>query len=346
MSDGKNPGELPYLTEAQEDYLRDREESKRYCNPFKSYLPQIEKYWADLEQPEASWDIRDLRASGKQFPYPFPVQGEDYRWRMETRYKVLDNTLLVGHQVFSHLISAYDFCGAYTFAKWRDAPKCKEYFYLAAYCQEKLCHWPIEDPYQVTMNFVSSHQIKQFMMAVIADGEEDFVRKLGEMLMLPEHNIGKSAARKQADTVGKTTIYLAYGEDKKARRAAEQLLAYEEKRRALKSQKNRPLTWTCYAQGALAVLDGDEEGLDTALRGYIKALRGDGKPVKDLAPYLMAHYAVFLGKMAVRRGMNVTVDTLDCPKELMATVPTDYSYLDLPKPKDGFPWERKRYDGI
>lgn len=331
---------LPYLTEAQEFYLTDREESKKYCNPFKSYLPQIEKYWADLEQPEASWDIRDLRASGKQFPYPFPVQGEDYKWRMETRYKVLDNTLLVGHQVFSHLISAYGFCGDYTFAKWQDTRKCREYFYLAAYCQEKLCHWPIEDPYRVTMNFVSIHQIIQFMMAVIADAGEDFIRQLGEMLMLPEHNVGKPAARKQADTVGKTTICLACGDDKKARRAAEQLLAYEEKRKALKSQKNRPLTWTCYAQGALAVLDGDEKGLDTALRGYIRALRGDGKPVKDLAPYLMAHYAVFLAKMAVRRGMEVTVDTLDCPKELIQTTPADYSYLTLPRPKYGFPWEK------
>ena len=216
MNSSNTPAQLPYLTEAQEDYLQDREESKRYCNAFKSYLPQIEKYWTDLEQPEASWDIRDLRASGKQFPYPFPVQGADYKWTMETRYKVLDNTLLVGHQVFSHLISAYDFCGAYTFAKWQDAPKCKEYLYLAAYCQEKLCHWPIDDPYQVTMNFVSIHQIKQFMMAVIADGEDGFVRQLGEMLMLPEHNVGRSSARKHADTVGKTTIYLAWGEDKNA----------------------------------------------------------------------------------------------------------------------------------
>ena len=341
MNSSNTPAQLPYLTEAQEDYLQDREESKRYCNAFKSYLPQIEKYWTDLEQPEASWDIQDLRASGKQFPYPFPVQGADYKWTMETRYKVLDNTLLVGHQAILHLISAYSFCGAYTFAKWQDAPKCKEYLYLAAYCQEKLCHWPIDDPYQVTMNFVSTHQLDKFMMAVIADGEDGFVRQLGEMLMLPEHNVGRSSARKHADMVGKTTIFLARGEDKKARRAAEQLLAYEEKRKALKSQKNRPLTWTCYAQGALAVLDGDEEGLDAALWGYVKALRGNGKPVKDLAPHLMAHYAIFLGKLATRRGMKVTVDTLDCPKELMQTAPADYSGLKLPRPKDGFPWERK-----
>ena len=211
MNSSNTPAQLPYLTEAQEDYLRDREESKRYCNAFKSYLPQIEKYWTDLEQPEASWDIRDLRASGKQFPYPFPVQDKNYLWTMETRYKVLDNTLLVGHQAILHLISAYSFCGAYTFAKWQDAPKCKEYLYLAAYCQEKLCHWPIDDPYQVTMNFVSTHQIDKFMMAVIADGEDGFVRQLGEMLMLPEHNVGRSSARKHADTVGKTTIYLAWG---------------------------------------------------------------------------------------------------------------------------------------
>ena len=136
MSEDRTLVQLPYFTEAQEDYLRDREESKRYCNPFKSYLSQIEKYWTELEQPEASWDLEDLTASGKQFPYPFPVQDKNYLWTMETRYKVLDNTLLVGHQAILHLISAYAFCGAYTFAKWQDTAKCKEYLWLAAYCQE------------------------------------------------------------------------------------------------------------------------------------------------------------------------------------------------------------------
>ena len=54
--------------------------------------------------------------------------------------------------------------------------------------------------------------------------------------------------------------------------------AYEEKRKALKSQKNRPLTWTCYAQGALAVLDGDEAALDTALRQRQPCFLSQGKP--------------------------------------------------------------------
>ena len=62
MSEDRTLVQLPYFTEAQEDYLRDREESKRYCNPFKSYLSQIEKYWTELEQPEASWDLEDLTA--------------------------------------------------------------------------------------------------------------------------------------------------------------------------------------------------------------------------------------------------------------------------------------------
>ena len=30
----------------------------------------------------------------------------------------------------------------------------------------------------------------------------------------------------------------------------------------------------------------------------------------------------------------------DCPKELFQTVPMDYSHLDLPRPKYGFPWEK------
>ncbi len=335
MSEDRTLVQLPYFTEAQEDYLRDREESKRYCNPFKSYLSQIEKYWAELEQPEASWDLEDLTASGKQFPYPFPVQDKNYLWTMETRYKVLDNTLLVGHQAILHLISAYAFCGAYTFAKWQDTAKCKEYLWLAAYCQERLCHWPIGDPYRVTMEFVSLHQIDKFMMAVIADAEEGFLRQLAELLTLPEHNVGKH--RKHSDAVGKATIGLAFGDDKKARQGANQLRAYEE------SRKKRPATWLHYAKGVYAVLDRDEKALDTALRGYIQALRGSGKPVKNLAPHLLGCYPTFLGKMAIRRGMAVAVNTVDCPRELMETRPADYSSIALPRPKNGFPWERKGY---
>lgn len=332
MSNENSFGEkLPYITRAQEQYLMDREESKKYINPFRNHIQQIEKWRKKLESPEASWDLAALIASGKQFPYPFPVQ-KDGVSTIETRYKIPDNELLIGFKTFQVLISLYSFCGEYTFAKWKDTVRCKEYFYFAAYCEEKLCHWPQEDQYLITMYAVSLKAIDKFMMAVIADAEDSFVHTLGDILMLPEHNLKK---QRYANPIGKATIFLAYGDDKEARRHAKQLLALEN------TAKKRPKTWLSYAQGLMAVLDGDTEGVNNALYNYISCLRGTGEPDKyGDAPVLLANYAVFLAKMAVRRGLEVTIDTIDCPKELMQTVPMDYSHLDLPRPKYGFPWEK------
>ncbi len=104
--------------------------------------------------------------------------------------------------------------------------------------------------------------------------------------------------------------------------------------------KKRPKTWLHYARGLMAVLDRDVEGVNTALYNYVSCLRGTGEPIQYEAPDLLANYAIFLAKMAVRRDLEVTIDTIDCPRELMQTVPMDYSHLDLPRPKYGFPWEK------
>ena len=40
---------LPYITKAQEQYLMDREESKKYTNAFRHYLQLIEKWKKELE---------------------------------------------------------------------------------------------------------------------------------------------------------------------------------------------------------------------------------------------------------------------------------------------------------
>ena len=101
---------LPYITKAQEQYLMDREESKKYSNPFRNHLQLIEKWKKELESPEASWDLAALIASGKQFPYPFPVR-KDGVLTMETRYKIPGNELLIGFKTFQLLISFYSFCG-------------------------------------------------------------------------------------------------------------------------------------------------------------------------------------------------------------------------------------------
>lgn len=90
----------------------------------------------------------------------------------------------------------------------------------------------------------------------------------------------------------------------------------------------------------MAVLDRDAEGINTALYNYVSCLRGTGDPIQYEAPDLLANYAVFLAKTAVRQGLEVTIDTIDCLRKLMQTVPMDYSYLNLPRPKYDFPWEK------
>ena len=181
------------------------------------------------------------------------------------------------------------------------------------------------------MYAVSLKAIEKFIMAVIADAEDSFVHTLGDILMLPEHNIEK---QRYINPIGKATIFLAYGDDKEARRHAKQLLTLEEK------AKKRPKTWLHYARGLMAVLDRDAEGVNTALYNYVSCLRGTGDPIQYEAPDLLANYAIFLAKMAVRRDLEVTIDTIDCLRGLMQTVLMDYSHLDLPRPKYGFPWEK------
>ena len=66
---------------------------------------------AALEDPEASWDLADLIASGKTFPY---------NWFGETRYHIPDNSFLTGFKAIQHLRSSYYFLGGFYQAAWKD----------------------------------------------------------------------------------------------------------------------------------------------------------------------------------------------------------------------------------
>lgn len=58
-------------------------------------------------------------------------------------------------------------------------------------------------------------------------------------------------------------------------------------------------------------------------------------------PYMMAYPALGLAKLAVKNGLQVTIDTMDCPQALIQPAQMDYSRLELPRPKYGFPWEKE-----
>lgn len=130
---------------------------------------------------------------------------------------------------------------------------------------------------------------------------------------------------------GEATISLATGDDKKAYQSAEHLQAVMEK------AKRRNSWWTYYAQGIKAIVDKDETVLNDALCTFIKKCRKVDVPE---VPDLLKYYAIGLAKLAVKNGLAVTIDTVDCPQELIQPANMDYSHLELPRPKYGFPWEK------
>lgn len=309
---------LIHTTVAHAKYLEQAASEKGMV--FSSFLGRIEKDLAALEDPEASWDLADLIASGKTFPY---------NWFGETRYHIPDNSFLTGFKAIQHLISSYSFLGEFYQAAWGNTAKAKECLYLAAYCQEKLCRWPVEDQHRVTECLVDLNNTDKFLLGVIADADDRLLSELGGLLMTPERNPPK---RKRGIALGTGTIMLTFGEDKKARKCAGQVIALEEK------AKRSTSPWAFYAKGMLAVLDGDEVTLNLALEAMVeKWRRGDTPEV----PTLLFPYVAGLAKLAAKRSIPVSVNVLECPKELIRPEKADYSHLQLPRPRDGFPWERK-----
>ena len=49
-----------------------------------------------------------------------------------------------------------------------------------------------------------------------------------------------------------------------------------------------------------------------------------------------------MGKIAVKRGFEVPIDTEDCPQCLIQPEQCDYSHIEIPAPIEGFPWEQRR----
>lgn len=151
---------LPYMTKALKQYI---EESSHTDIAFNSFKKLLGTSLENLEKPEASWTRADLIASGAKFLSPGSV--------LTGRTQFIDpnNTYLVGYKAFLNMISSYTYMAAYSQTVLKDTVSCKEYLYLAAYCQKCLCGWPDDDELHVATCHVSSQQLDKFLMAVIAD---------------------------------------------------------------------------------------------------------------------------------------------------------------------------------
>lgn len=305
---------LSYMTNPQKKYL---ETSKTTNISYNSFKKLLETSLENLNKPEASWTRADLIASGAQFPSTFMGK---------TTYIDPDNTFLVGYKAFIDLRSAYRFMAEHAQTALNDTALCKECLYLTAYCLKCLCGWSQDDELHVTIDDVSLAQMPTFLNAVIADAPDDFIAELGTRLMMPERNWDKITTAR-----GKATVFLAAGRYEEAYQHAEQLQAIADRRK-------KPLYfWRHYAQGIKAIIDHDEEFLNIILPDLVSRYRVGPPEV----PYMMAYPALGLAKLAVKNGLQVTIDTMDCPQALIRPAQMDYSRLDLPRPKYGFPWEKR-----
>lgn len=302
---------LPYMTNPQKKYL------EKIQIPLDGYRNRVQEELKNLERPKASWTLTDLIASGAQFPSTFMGK---------TTYIDPDNTFLVGYKAFQNLRSAYRFMAEHAQNALNDTVFCKECLYLTAYCLKCLCGWPLVDKNRVTKDGVSLAQMSTFLNAVIADAPEDFIAELGNRLMMPERNWDKITTAR-----GKATVFLATGRFEEAYQHAEQLQMIADRR------KKPVYFWRHYAQGIKAIIDHDEEFLNIILPDLVSRYRVGPPEV----PYMMAYPALGLAKLAAQNGLQVTIDTMDCPQALIQPTQMDYSHLELPKPKYGFPWEKR-----
>lgn len=307
MGNGASRKKIPYQTKRQKEYLLAYTKTDLFETQRKREKDALER----LQLPEASWSLPELQASGKKFTYEFNGRTEE---------KSLDNSFLVGYGALHNLISCYSSLAALAQCMEGDIIKCKEYLYLAAYCQKCICQWPNQEKSHSSTDFVSLSHLGEFYMGVIADADVEFIRNLGELLCLSERNWNNFLIYR-----GNAAVNLALGNTKDA-------IYYAGK---MKGEEPHTKLWQNYAHCICAIAAGNADDANEDICSIVSSWRRTSGP-----PRLLVFHAIGLAKIAVQHGLDITIDTMDCPQALIQPAPMDYSYLDLPRPKYGFPWEK------
>nr|WP_325293865.1 hypothetical protein [uncultured Oscillibacter sp.] len=307
MGKGAQGKKITYQTKRQKEYLQSYEKMDKVSFLQKAVSESLEK----LSLPESSWTLPELKATGRKFTYEFAGKTEE-----KTPY----NNFLTGYNTLHSLISLYRFLAELAWCMESNTNKCKEYLYLAAYCQKCICQWPDHDENHNSIGLVSLSRLDLFYMALIADANTEFIKKLGELLSIPERTWNPFLIYR-----GNAVIRLSMGDKERAVYYAEKML----------KEDSHPV-WLNYAHCIEAIVSGDADTVNGTLCAIVNSWRRTSGP-----PRLLIIHAIGLAKLAVKNGLQVTIDTMDCPQALIQPAQMDYSRLELPRPKYGFPWEKE-----
>ena len=202
--------------------------------------------------------------------------------------------------------------------------RCKELLFCAAATHWIVCqYFDPNGPMTFSHNWskVNFRSLAFFDSAIIADANE-LACKLGKHLLTTERDI----IPYDAWEAYRTTTLLYFGRDEEAIQACAAV-------RSETKYKSMLLMVDVYE----ALLEGDNQRFYDALIASLRFHRRD----PNLIGWLDTWHIV-MGKIAVKRGFEVPIDTEDCPQCLIQPEQCDYSHIEIPAPIEGFPWEQRR----
>ncbi len=227
---------------------------------------------------------------------------------------------------YDYVILSYDYCrlGDIQQVVFHDKARCKELLFCAA-----ATHWIVCQYFEPNKPMTPSHNWSKvnfrsmafFEASIVADADE-LACKLGKYLFTTE----RDTIPYDAWEVYRTLVLLYGGQDEDAIQACTTVKS--------KSKSKAMLLMTDVYE---ALLEKDNQHFYDALIASIRLNRRDPNLIGWLDTW-----AIAMGKIAVKRGFEVPIDTEDCPQCLIQPEQCDYSNIEIPAPIEGFPWEQKK----
>jgi len=197
---------------------------------------------------------------------------------------------------------------------------CKRHLYQSAVYKSWSCRYYALQPPEYREPFMVNLRALDYFEAAVAAGAEDAARTLGEQLLSAD----QSEIPYDVVKMESAMIHLFNGEDGRAKACCDAVSKHERDR------------WKrAYSKVGLfeAILEGDNQKFYDL---FADSLRGNRRD-RNLVHFLdLLHIAI--GRIAIKRGLDLPVDTADCPQCLLRPEACDYSSIELQEPVEGLPW--------